>query len=197
MTELLKGSGAKSVVIPRNPKNYNLLKYAMVYFPDEDVLTEAASLKLNIKRSILFWFNLDEKACHVCGSPEHIAKDCDKERQIKPKYLNRTQAFSQFKKKKSSSYADVTKEGNNNKRRQQSYPNNNRREWNEKNIIHDNPYMGNNGHRQSKSVDPVRQDIEYIKDAVNQIFRQFTAIQKDNKALHEKFIACRNKQQTK
>ncbi|CAB5376989.1 unnamed protein product [Rhizophagus irregularis] len=178
LTELLKGSGAKSVVISRNPKNYNLLKYAMVYFPDEDVLTEAASLKLNIKRSILFWFNLDEKACHVCGSPEHIAKDCDKERQIKPKYLNRTQAFSQFKKKKSSSYADVTKEGNNNKRRQQSYPNNNRREWNEKNIIHDNPYMGNNGHRQSKSVDPVRQDIKYIKDVAT------TSFNNNNKRVH-------------
>ncbi|PKY62427.1 hypothetical protein RhiirA4_488873, partial [Rhizophagus irregularis] len=93
VNELLKGSGAKSVVIPRNPKNYNLLKYAMVYFPDEDVLTEAASLELKIKGSVLFWLNLDEKACHACGSPEHIAKDCDKERQIKPKYLNRTQAL--------------------------------------------------------------------------------------------------------
>ncbi|PKK57285.1 hypothetical protein RhiirC2_798320 [Rhizophagus irregularis] len=147
LTELLKESGAKSVVIPRNPKNYNLLKYAMVYFSDEDVLTETASLELNIKGSVLFWLNLDEKTCHACNSPEHIAKDCDKERQIKPKYLNRTQALN------------VTKGGNNNRRRQQSYSNNNRKEWNEKNIIHDNPYMGNNGH----------------------------PIQKDNKALREEF----------
>ncbi|PKK61824.1 hypothetical protein RhiirC2_791243 [Rhizophagus irregularis] len=51
LIELLKESGAKSVVILRNPKNYNLLKYAMVYFPGEDVLTEIASLKLNIKGS--------------------------------------------------------------------------------------------------------------------------------------------------
>ncbi|CAB4423742.1 unnamed protein product [Rhizophagus irregularis] len=102
LNELLKGSGAKSVVIPRNPKNYNSLKYATVYFPNEDMLSEAASLELKIKGGELFWLTLDEKACHACGSPAHIAKDCDKERQIKPKYLNRTQALSQFKQKKSS-----------------------------------------------------------------------------------------------
>ncbi|PKY63134.1 hypothetical protein RhiirA4_491087 [Rhizophagus irregularis] len=124
LTELLKRSDAKSVVILRNPKNYNLLKYAT----NKDMLTEAASLELKIKGSILFWLNLNEKACHACGSPEHIAKDCDKERQIKPKYLNRTQALSQFKKKKSFSYADVTRGGINNRRRQQSYTNNNHRE---------------------------------------------------------------------
>ncbi|GBC52462.2 hypothetical protein GLOIN_2v1475607 [Rhizophagus irregularis DAOM 181602=DAOM 197198] len=54
VNELLKGSDAKSVVIPRNPKNYNLLKYAMVYFPNKDVLSEAANLKLNIKGSSVF-----------------------------------------------------------------------------------------------------------------------------------------------
>ncbi|CAB4442134.1 unnamed protein product [Rhizophagus irregularis] len=93
LNELLKGSGTKSVVISRNPKNYNLLKYAMVYFPNEDVLTEAASLELKIKGSELFWLNLDEKACHV------------------------TQALSQFKRKKPSSYAEAAKgEGNNGRR---------------------------------------------------------------------------------
>ncbi|CAB4425399.1 unnamed protein product [Rhizophagus irregularis] len=167
VNELLKGSGAKSVVIPRNPKNYNLLKYAMVYFPDEDVLTEAASLELKIKGSVLFWLNLDEKACHACGSPEHIAKDCDKERQIKPKYLNRTQTLSQFKQKKSSSYADITRGGSNNRRRQQSHSNNNRKEWNEK-----------------------------ILSTTTHIWT-IHSNSKDNKALREEFTACRNKQQTK
>ncbi|CAB4405837.1 unnamed protein product [Rhizophagus irregularis] len=119
VNELLKGSGAKSIVIPRNPKNYNLLKYAMVYFPDKDVLTEAASLELKIKGS------------------------------------------------KSSSYADITRGGSNNRRRQQSHSNNNHRKWNEKNIIYDNPYMGNKGHRQLKSTDPVRQDIEKAATSLN------------------------------
>ncbi|CAB4425101.1 unnamed protein product [Rhizophagus irregularis] len=192
VNELLKGSGAKSVVIPRNPKNYNLLKYAMVYFPDEDVLTEAASLELKIKGSVLFWLNLDEKACHACGSPEHIAKDCDKERQIKPKYLNRTQTLSQFKQKKSSSYADITRGGSNNRRRQQSHSNNNRREWNEKNIIHDNPYMDNKALREeftacrNKQQTKQQQQYKSILKNDNQKSKEkaATSLNNNNKRVH-------------
>ncbi|CAB4422887.1 unnamed protein product [Rhizophagus irregularis] len=84
LTELLKRSGAKSVVIPRNPKNYNLLKYAMVYFPNEDVLTEAASLELKIKGSVLFWLNLDEKLVTRAAPLNILPKITTKNNKLNP-----------------------------------------------------------------------------------------------------------------
>ena len=57
--------------------------------------------------------------------------------------------------------------------------------------------MNNNKYHQSKSNNPIQQDIENINEAMNLIFRQFTAIQKDNQELRKEFTSCRNKQQTK
>lgn len=78
-TSVIKKMEAKSVVIFCNPTNYNSLKFAIVYFENEDVLIDTTQFEYNIKGNLLYWLHLDEKACHICGAPDHIAKNCDKE----------------------------------------------------------------------------------------------------------------------
>ncbi|CAB5388722.1 unnamed protein product [Rhizophagus irregularis] len=103
---LVTETSAASIFIPRNPVTYKPMKYAFVYFRNDEDFSIATNNVYEYEGQQLEWSPLDTKSCHRCGYTGH---------------------FKNRNKSKFNSYADATK-GN-------RYPNNRQRHWNQNNII--------------------------------------------------------------
>ncbi|CAB4437390.1 unnamed protein product [Rhizophagus irregularis] len=108
------------------------MKYAFVYFRNEEDFNIGINNVYEYEGRQLEWSPLDVKSCHRCGYTGHVAIECEVDnRRQRP--MNRIQLLQQFRnrnRRQYQSYADATK-GDNRK---------GMRRWNRNNI---NP-RGNN-----------------------------------------------------
>jgi hypothetical protein len=81
LQHILRETKAKSCFIPRKRNNYNYCNYAFLTFTDDNMLQNALTHIYAIKTYELFWTLPDAKTCHVCGSPDHLVKDCPRKQQ--------------------------------------------------------------------------------------------------------------------
>jgi hypothetical protein len=72
----LKEISAKTCFIPVNPNNYKPLNYAYINFESEKTLAAAVNRECSLKGFNLYWAMENTPTCHICGSPDHIARDC-------------------------------------------------------------------------------------------------------------------------
>ena len=77
LRSLIMATQAKACFIPRNPKTYNYMNYAYVYFNSQDQMEEMSLQDFQIWNTELSWVSPDVQTCHLCGEPDHIAKDCN------------------------------------------------------------------------------------------------------------------------
>ncbi|CAB4375486.1 unnamed protein product [Rhizophagus irregularis] len=154
---LVTETSAASIFIPRNPVTYKPMKYAFVYFRNDEDFSIATNNVYEYEGQQLEWSPLDTKSCHRCGYTGHVAKECQTELRQRSNKLNRNQLLQQFKNRNKSrfnSYADATK-GN-------RYPNNRQRHWNQNNII--NRQRNNNTYTFSEEEMHAWGDEEDISD---------------------------------
>ncbi|UZO04253.1 uncharacterized protein OCT59_024644 [Rhizophagus irregularis] len=154
---LVTETSAASIFIPRNLVTYKPMKYAFVYFRNDEDFSIATNNVYEYEGQQLEWSPLDTKSCHRCGYTGHVAKECQTELRQRSNKLNRNQLLQQFKnrnKSKFNSYADATK-GN-------RYPNNRQRHWNQNNII--NRQRNNNTYTFSEEEMQAWGDEEDISD---------------------------------
>jgi hypothetical protein len=81
LQHILRETKAKSCFIPRKRNNYNYCNYAFLTFTNDNMLQNALTHTYAIKTYELFWTLPDAKTCHVCGSPDHLVKDCPRKQQ--------------------------------------------------------------------------------------------------------------------
>jgi hypothetical protein len=79
LKELLLKVNAKTCFIPRTRDKYSRLRYAYITFANETDYNNATSGNdiFDIKGYQLQWATPEVKACHKCGSLDHIVKDCE------------------------------------------------------------------------------------------------------------------------
>lgn len=61
---LVSEANAATIFIPRNPVNYKPLKYAFVYFKNEDDFNVVTNNVYEFNGHQLEWSTPDEKSCH-------------------------------------------------------------------------------------------------------------------------------------
>ncbi|CAB4438352.1 unnamed protein product [Rhizophagus irregularis] len=130
LQSLVTETSAASIFIPRNPVTYKPMKYAFVYFRNEEDFNIATNNVYEYEGQQLEWSTLEDKSCHRCGYTGHVVKECQTTLRQRTNRLNHNQMLQQFKncnKSRFNSYADATK-GNGNFRNRQ-------RQWNQNNII--------------------------------------------------------------
>jgi hypothetical protein len=77
LISILTETKAKSCFIPRNPNGYWPLNYAYISFNSKDDIASAVTKEWSLKGSLLYWTTEKTPTCHICGNPDHVAKDCD------------------------------------------------------------------------------------------------------------------------
>ena len=79
LKELLVTIKARTCFIPRTRDKYSRLRYAYITFKNEEDYENATSGKdmYEIKGHELQWSAPETKACHKCGSLDHIVKNCE------------------------------------------------------------------------------------------------------------------------
>ncbi|GES88006.1 hypothetical protein GLOIN_2v1786507 [Rhizophagus clarus] len=100
---------AKTMIIPRNPRNYNPRRIAFLTFADDDDKQRAKHLtNLAIsqgkRQSPIFLTESTDKICFRCGDPSHVTKECPQAN--KSKIISAAQAW----KNRTRSYADAAKQ---------------------------------------------------------------------------------------
>ena len=116
LLNLLREFNAKAIFVPRRPRSYINMNYAFVYFMNEDDMQTAQSQAPNLQllsgyKKELFWALPDDKTCHLCGSPEHMAVDCEAPKKPKPQAGSVKRAWS-----------EVVKNGKKNKNKNKKSP---------------------------------------------------------------------------
>lgn len=107
-----------SIFIPRNPVSYKPMRYAFIYFKNEEDFNIATSNFYEFNGQQLEWSPLDVKSCHRYGYTGHIALFCEMDTR-RPKRMNRNQLMQHFRdrnRRKFNSYADVTRNNRKNNR---------------------------------------------------------------------------------
>ncbi|CAB4425921.1 unnamed protein product [Rhizophagus irregularis] len=164
LQSLVTETSAASIFIPRNPVTYKPMRYAFVYFRNEEDFNIATNNVYEYEGQQLEWSPLNAKSCHRCGYTGHVAKECQTTLRQRTNRLNRNQMLQQFKNRNKSrfnSYADATK-GNGNFRNRQ-------RQWNQNNII--NRQRSNNTYTFSEEEINDWGDEEDISDDHNNPIR--------------------------
>src|ERR1700761_3277816 len=109
LRNVLTQSRAQTLIIPRNPRNYNPRRIAFLAFKDAQDKERAKqqaclSLAQGRRNTTLFLTEPSEKICFRCGDPSHSNKDCPSIN--KSKTLPASQAW----KNRTRSYADAAKQ---------------------------------------------------------------------------------------
>jgi hypothetical protein len=115
----------KACFIPKNPKNYKNLRYAYVYFANEEDMKEAKKKciyfsKGNYTNKELKFCDSKTKLCNMCNMPNHLVKFCPLKNNGKK--LNNQQKYDvdNFWNNKSKSYAQAVKKNINKKENDKS-----------------------------------------------------------------------------
>ena len=77
-------------------------------------MEEASRKDFGLNGNPLYWACEDDKVCHICGFPNHLAKDCDSNRnRNSPKKQNLDRLYNRFRpaqhRKPRFSYADAAR----------------------------------------------------------------------------------------
>ena len=78
-TEITQKLNAKAIHVPRMRGDTRLDTTAFIYFESDDDLAATTSKeeKIYYQSRLLHLVPLSEKACHACGSPDHMLKQCN------------------------------------------------------------------------------------------------------------------------
>lgn len=142
LKKMTEDHNIKYCFIPRNGKTNHPMRYALMYFGNEESFDLATNKIFYFKNMELFWTEPNRKTCLICGNPGHVKKDCDKKQNKRP-FKNRNQRLKDFQNNRSrnynkpKSYADATKRGTNNRFRNKD----------------NKPYNNNFGNKDNKSHD--------------------------------------------
>lgn len=165
---------AKTCFIPRNPTNYKQLKYAFVSFASAQDIKDALNRQASYNGSVLHWSLPSHTTCHVCGDPEHIAKDCKDPRNKRSKDYQRYQKlYNKFKP------AQHRKPRSQNKRQRTTEPpNKTNRYWNKQNI---NPNNADN--TQQSEFAQMLQAFKDLQRQINLFDFKLSSVSKDLETL--------------
>ncbi|CAB4412533.1 unnamed protein product [Rhizophagus irregularis] len=206
---LVNEVSAAAIFVPKNPVTYRPMKYAFVYFKNEEDFNIGINNVYEYEGRQLEWSSLDVKSCHRCGYTRHMAIECEVDnRRQRP--MNRTQLLQQFRdrnRRKYQSYADATKQKNI------------RRQWNQTNINHrDNNLSGEEGisdwgdgeetdnnapitggtkvggsihDKQRKNNNVQSRDMDEVKKQLENLSKMFTEFQEDNSKIKQEIKTIR------
>jgi len=121
LKEILQPCKAKTCFIPFNLNTSRNANYAFITFKSDELLGAAQETLYSFQGKELYWVNTDQKTCHICGNPGHLANSCpikmkrfeksDKDIKIQRLY-NRYRPANHRKPQRS--YADVAQSSRNN-----------------------------------------------------------------------------------
>ncbi|RIA86228.1 hypothetical protein C1645_829611 [Glomus cerebriforme] len=181
----LNDLGAKTCFVPRNPNNYRQCRYAFVNFASQELADCASERVFSYEGHELFWCTQDEKTCHVCGRPDHEAKECPNKR--KPKSENPyNKLYNRYKpaghRKRPKSYADAaarnidtTKNTNNHNKKGSTV----------RTVKPSISSDGNNKHKDSPGQKSLSTDmtIEALRGELQSLITQFNGIKEEVAAI--------------
>jgi hypothetical protein len=187
LSDIVNQVKGKACFIPKNPKNYKNLRYAYVYFANEESMNEAKKKNIffskgNIKNKELRFCDSKTKLCNMCNMPGHLVKNCPMKNNNKK--LNNRQKYDvdNFWNNKSKSYAQAVKK-NINKNDNNRSGNKDKKKFQPK-IRDDNPY--NNGQIEKEyQQSRVSRDMKKIEKEYEEKYKKlFQQKQDDLKQLH-------------
>jgi len=113
--DIIKRAKGKTCFIPRNPRNYNLVRYAYIKFETLEQMENAKSMDIflsndRVQNKPLYWSEAKDKICNSCRNPNHLVKDCS---QLNANTLlkKRRTSTEEHWKKLNRSWAEVAKAG--------------------------------------------------------------------------------------
>lgn len=74
---LVSEVSAASIFVPKNPVTYKSIKYAFVYFRNEEDFNIGINNVYEYEGRQLEWSPLDVKSCHRCGYTGYMAIECE------------------------------------------------------------------------------------------------------------------------
>src|SRR2546429_5058081 len=94
LLDIIDATKAKSCIIPKGVRTYLNHPFAFLHFESEQDLNDAFKTNYSLANSDLTWCALTTKLCNICGSSDHLVKNCKGNKaKINKKYQNIYQRY--------------------------------------------------------------------------------------------------------